>query len=221
MERDGLTEAMPKGVRRASQLPRYRESLASGIEAAEGISGGRELFEEGSEAGAGVIELIGNARLTAAVRWTAAAQRRGEAVVWINGREEGFYPPDLKSNGVDLGSLPVVSVNRRENCVEAIDTLMRSGFFSLVVVDWSDSWSLEGALQTRFFRLGRNHGVTLLFLAEERATEGIALVPLRIRATRRREAPGAYLIDMELIRDKRGVRMSRQEEAACGPPGLR
>ena len=221
MERDELIASMPKGVCRASQLPRYRESSASGVEAAEGIPREGKLFEAGGEAGAGVIELVGNARLSAAVRWTVAAQGRGEAVVWVSGREEGFYPPDLKSNGVDLDSLPVILVYRREDCIEAIDTLMRSGFFSLVVVDWSDSWSLEGALQTRFFRLGRNHGVTLLFLAEERTTEGIALVPLRIRATRRREAPGAYLIDLEIIRDKRGVRMSRQEEAACGPPGLR
>jgi hypothetical protein len=209
---------MPKGVRRASQLPRYRGDSASGDEAAEASSRGEGLF---AEAGGGVIELVGTARLTAAVRWTAGAQGRGEAVVWVSAREDGVYPPDLERNGVDLDSLPVVSVREREECIEAIDTLMRSGFFSLLVVDWNDEWSLEGALQTRFLRLGRHHGVTLLFIGKENGGNGIALVPLRIRATRRREAPGAYLIDMELIRDKRGVRMTRQEEAAHGPPGLR
>lgn len=221
MEREQLIAAMPKGVRRASQLPRYREGSAPGDEAAESSSEGIHLFEERAGSDGGVIEIVGNARLTVAVGWTAAAQRRGEAVVWVSAREDGVFPPDLERNGVDLDSLPVVLVREREECVEAIDTLMRSGFFSLLLVDWNDEWSLEGALQTRFLRLGRHYGVTLLFLGEESGGNGIALVPLRIRATRRREAPGAYLIDTELIRDKRGVRMPRQEEAAYGPPGLR
>lgn len=98
---------------------------------------------------------------------------------------------------------------------------MRSGFFSLIVVDWERKWPLEGALQTRFLRLGRHHGVTLLFLGEEDASQGIALVPLRIRAGRRREAPGVYRLELEIIRDKRGFGMTRQEEPAHGPPGMR
>ncbi len=212
-----VPESMPPGVRRASELPRYREEKEIDTAAAE--SPPREVMNEG--AGSSVIELLGNAALTAAVRWTAEAQGRGEQVAWVNAREESFFPPDLAANGVDLETLPVISLQERDEAVEAIDTLMRSGFFSLIVVDWNMQWSLEGALQTRFLRLGRHHGVTLLFLGEENATHGIALVPLRIRAERRREAPGLYRLELEVIRDKRGSGMTRQEEAAHGPPGLR
>ncbi|MFP4406906.1 MAG: hypothetical protein ACLFPW_00155 [Spirochaetaceae bacterium] len=212
-----LSEALPPGVRRASELPRYRTAAEIGVTAAEKPL--REVVREG--AGARVIELLGTAALTAAVRWTAEAQGRGEQVAWVNAREECFFPPDLAANGVDLETLPVISVREREEAVEAIDTLMRSGFFSLVVVDWKVQWPLEGALQTRFLRLGEHHGVTLLFLSEEHASRGIALVPVRIRADRRREAPGVYRLTLEIVRDKRGFGMTRQEEAAHGPPGLR
>lgn len=203
------SSSKPSGLKRASEMERFSDTKER-----RGEVGNRET--PGS-----VVEIVGNARLTAAVRWTVDTQRSGNSVAWISAREDGFYPPDLEANGVDLKKLPVVKVKEQPETVEAVDLLVRSGFFSLVVVDWNSAWPLEGALQSRFYRLARRHGATLLFLGEEGDAGGIALVPLRIRATRRRRSPGMYTLLLEVVRDKQGVGFSGQEVVVYGPPGLR
>jgi len=214
-------EKLPAGLIRASNLATssegegFRDSAVAETPPEEAL--GAAAYGELSAAR--VVELRGNARLTLSVLWVAGAQDAGEAVVWIAGKEEEFFAPDLAENGVELSALPVIRVRRREECVEAIDTVMRSGFFSLVVVDWNGGWQLEGALQNRFFRLGRRHGVSLLFLGDEGSP--LPLVPLRVEANRSRRSPGNYVIEIEVVRDKLGVRLPRQEVAAHGPAGLR
>lgn len=205
----GSTALGPLGLKRASEMERRARDGESADDPDDSGTSGT------------VIEVVGNARLSAAVRWTAETQGDGGAVAWISARADGVYPPDLAANGVDLDSLPIVRAKERAETVEAIDLLLRSGFFPLLVVDWNSDWPLEGALQSRFFRLARRYGVTLLFLGEEGESRGVALVPLRIRASRHRRSPGVYALLLEVLRDKRRAGFSGQEVTVYGPPGLR
>lgn len=213
MERNSSPPVQVSGLTRASQLERG----VTACEASPSLESGEWSFASRVPA----VEIVGNAKLTAAVREVLAVQLAGGSAVWVSGREDIFFPPDLASNGVDLSLLPVVMVHRREECVEAVDTLMRSRFFQLIVVDWREGWPLEGALQARFVRLGRRHGVTLLFLCEADAGKGVSLMPVRLEARRERRGPGSYAVHLEVVRDKLGVRIPRREERARGPDGLR
>ncbi|MFP4329281.1 MAG: hypothetical protein ACLFP6_01050 [Spirochaetaceae bacterium] len=212
----GRSASRLPGLTRASQLERAT-AFGEGEQSCEPAPDLRGSIISGSP----TVEIVGNGRLTAAAMQVAAFQAAGGAAVWVSGREDTFFPPDLAANGVDLTALPVVMVRERRECVEAVDTLMRSRFFSLIVADWREEWLLEGAIQARFVRLGRRHGVTLLFLTEAQKNSSVALLPLRLLASRQRRGIGSYVLTLEVVRDKLGVRIPRHEEPARGPDGLR
>ncbi len=138
-----------------------------------------------------LVELSGRAaagaRTTAAVREVVRLQREGELVAWIQTRGGTFYPPDAAEAGVDLASLTVVHVpSSALEAARAVELLLRSGAFGLVLVD------LEGMVDARLpsralarlHALCRQHDSTVAFLTPPAQEALGSLVSLRLEPRR-------------------------------------
>ncbi len=181
-----------------------------------------------------IVEISGGpttAVLTAAFALVHEAQRLGEPVAWIGSRQGMFFPPDAVEAGVDLGALPVVFVPselpKAQSAPRAMDHLLRSGGFGLVVADLGCGAQLSLAAQGRLAGLVRRQQATLLLLTHAANADGRCrslgpLVTRRIEATRSSDAQGAhftYGCVARVILDKRGTSW-RHFEPCHAPPGL-
>src|SRR6185295_8377389 len=79
--------------------------------------------------------LRSSASLSLVFRVVLEAQKRKEPVAWISRMESVFYPPDAAEGGVDLEALAVVWAKNTLGSARAADLLVRSGAFSLVILD--------------------------------------------------------------------------------------
>lgn len=199
----------------------------------------------------GLVEVSGGRRgdaaLSVALRLVAAAQRVGEPAAWVAVRSDLFFPPDAARAGVDLEALPVVRLcgdrsrgGERRACAAgfcAVEHLLRSGAFGLVVLDLPPRPTFSLAVQSRLVPLALRHEATLLALTEKRREAGSlgALVTLRLHASRERlggrggqlggkrehRAEGLFTVEVEARKDKRARPGWRLGEVYRGPPGLR
>lgn len=175
-----------------------------------------------------VCELSGcgaTARLSLAFSTVREAQRGGEPVAWVTGRESTFFPPDAVVCGIDLAALPVVLAGDAPTAVRAAERLARSGGFGLIVVDLSDLGErVPAALQSRLAALALDHDLAVVCLTDkpDERTESLGpLVNLRARAGRRDRGGGRFGCRVEVIKDKRRGRVWDDEDSRRGPVGLR
>jgi recombination protein RecA len=160
--------------------------------------------------------------LTIAFRMVLEAQRKGEPVAWITRRDSTFYPPDAASTGVDLAVLPVVRVANAAQAAGVADLLLRSGAFTLVVLDLGPRPELSIPAQTRLVGLAKQHDTALLCLTEkgdEQASLG-SLVSLRAHTDPRRREGERYRCAVRVLKDKRRGPGWAHAEVVHGPDGL-
>lgn len=126
---------------------------------------------------------------------------------WITSSESFFYPPDVARGGVDLDGLVVVLVPGTENVPRAGERLLRSGSFSLVVLDLGIA-EIPMPLQTRLAGLAHRHHAALVCLTENKSRKSSlgSLISLRVHAERRRISEGQFACRLHVLKDKR-----------CGP----
>ena len=171
--------------------------------------------------------------LTAAVGLVRDAQLHREPVVWLTDPRATFFPPDVAGHGVDLGALAVVRVEELGAMLRAVDHLLRSGAFGLVVVD-TRLVGLEGrrgagggaviplAAQVRLSGLTKKHGAALVcLLPDEPRGERGSLASLRAQAGRVRVGAGRFQCVVRALKDKRRGREWECEQVLRGPLGLR
>lgn len=156
--------------------------------------------------------------LSAAMRWVAEAQRRGEPVAWVTSQESSFFPPDAAEGGIDLQSLVVVRVPEMAEVARAAESLARSGAFGLVVLDLVPSSSGTSRvanpappLLNRLQGVARAHETLILFMTEK-AEEELSVGPLvslraEVSIGNRCEDSGDFWLHSRVIKNK------------CGPPG--
>lgn len=170
-----------------------------------------------------------SAALTLTAGLVLDAQRAGEQVAWIVPAASHFFVPDLAENGVDLEALAVVRVPDAASGTRAADTLLRSGGFGLVVLDAGARAAIPTALLARLALLAQRHHAAVVFLTHadirthldpSSSTLG-SLISLRVRARRRRLAPGRFRCWLDVLKDKRRGPTWRHEEVCRGAPGLR
>lgn len=207
-----------EGVQRASELDRRDQERGQEVEWARETIAGR------------IGELSGasqSASLTWAFELVDRAQRSGEPVAWVTGREGGFYPPDAARRGLDLEALPVVRVPDLSGAGRAADKLVRSGGFGLVVVDIAEiaeaNEALPRPLQKRLVQHAEACEVAVLFLTEKSpdAPSIGALASFRIQTARERRGSDRFACRLEALADKRVGPGWSQREIYRGPPGLR
>lgn len=125
--------------REAPTLAELSRTLGLTAAADVEVNGGRwrldtvagRLIELSAAGGGGALSL-----LTALV---VEAQHAGEPVAWVCAGRTTFYPPDLADAGVDVGALPVVTVDELVAAAQVADELLRSGAFGLLVIDVGDA----------------------------------------------------------------------------------
>lgn len=150
------------------------------------------------------------------------AQHRGEPAAWVASERSCFFPPDFDAAGVDLAALPVVRVSGSVEAAVAADELLRSGGFSLVVVDLGGQLLVPVPMQTRLAGLAKAHHAALLFLtrkANEAPSLG-SLIGIRATGTIERLAFGRFTGDVSILKDKRRGPGRRHSEIYRGPDGL-
>lgn len=151
---------------------------------------------------------------SAALSFTAQllheAQRQGEPVAWVQGRDSLFHPPDLAATGVDLRALPILRPPTPGDLGKIVGHLLRSGAFGLIVVDLSHSEAdraLPVPLQSRLERTAALHGTCVLCLTDKAPDAGSLgpLVSWRGEA-RRVSARGAVVrAEVVALKDKRSA----------------
>ncbi|TAJ15043.1 MAG: recombinase A [Planctomycetota bacterium] len=151
------------------------------------------------------------------------AQLSGEPAAWVGTHGSTFYPPDAADCGVDLAALAVVRVPDANAAAAAVEHLLRSGAFGLVVLDLAATARLAQAAQSRLAGLAHKQSAVLLCVCEkpEHAAALGPLVSLRAHAQRRRLEVDRHACELSVVRDKRRHAPWRHVEIRRGPPGLR
>ncbi|MBN2797929.1 MAG: hypothetical protein JXX28_02165 [Deltaproteobacteria bacterium] len=110
----------------------------------------------------GLVELLGpqgSGRARLALTVVAALQRRGEWVCWVD-FAGAFYPPAAAQRGVELSSLLVVRPPAGRGAW-AVEQILRSGLFSLVVAADPPALGPAGARWARAAEGGMSTGMVL------------------------------------------------------------
>lgn len=151
--------------------------------------------------------------LTALVGLLAQAQSRREVVAWVAGSTV-FYPPDLAFVGVDPEAVVVVRVPGDE-ALRAVDWLLRSRAYAVVVAEVSQATE---ATLGRLARLAAEGQTALVFLTRKDGHESSlgSQVSLRVAV----EGPALGRARVQVVRDKGGGALNRQEYGFDGPLGL-
>ena len=177
-----------------------------------GIAGRFIALDPCPESGTAALSL-----LAGLIREVQAAE--GYAA-WIAGPGRIFFPPDFAAAGVDLAALPIVRVPDAAKASRAADTLLRSGSFTLIVLD-GDGQALPLALQTRLAGLAHQHHTALVCLRApgEASTRG-SLVSLRCTTQKRRTGHDCFSCELRAVKDKRQTPGWTHQELRHGPDGL-
>ncbi|MNL11871.1 hypothetical protein D3C87_1327230 [compost metagenome] len=164
-----------------------------------------------------------SAATTLAMRLAWEAQCQAEPIAWVMGRGSTFYPPDALTNGLDLEALAIVRVPDPQAIGKAVDCLVRSGAFGLVVIDLYSGVGFSERQLTRLQGLARKHGTALVFLTTkpESASSLGSLISLRGQVYRKRLRPGIFACELRTLKDKRHAPGWRHMEVCHGPAGLR
>jgi recombination protein RecA len=167
------------------------------------------------------------AQMTAAVACLRHAQARGETSAWVQPRGGSLYPPDLADSGIDLEALTVIHVPETAGPLgpaRAVELLLRSGGFGLVVLDLSESRmggaSGGNAWQGRLLGLAREHSAQVILLSDRRVASLGPLVSLSIAPVRRRVGRGLFELEPDVRKDKSGLLGPVSAERRRGPWGL-
>ncbi len=149
-----------------------------------------------------------------------SAQELGEPVVWVAAGDEVFFPPDMSENGVDLDALPLVRAGDPRYLGRAVDILVRSGAFGMVVADLSNGAALPDAAQAKLSRMAREFRTAVVCLVREVGTLS-SMVGLRAQCSRRDAGDGRFCVQLSITRDKGRGEHTVLEEVCRGPDGLR
>src|SRR5262245_44492164 len=161
------------------------------------------------------------AALTLACGLVLDAQKCGEPVGWATSTESSFYPPDAAQLGIDLAALIVVRVPKPDAIARAVEKLLRSGGFGLVVLDLGLA-DMPTPLQSRLSGLVHHHHSAVVCLTEkDRKMFSLgSLVSLRVHAERKRAGKNEFACGIRVLKDKRRGPTWTHEELRHGPPGL-
>jgi recombination protein RecA len=162
------------------------------------------------------------AAISAAVSLVLEAQRRGEPTAWIAVGHSAFYPPDADRCGIDLRGLPVVKTGDGRAAARAADKLLRSGAFSVIVLDLGHDHNIRIPIQSRLAGLAKKHRAVLLFLTKKKRDEPSigSLVSLRGETCVKKTGFDRFTWGVRVTKDKRQGPGWEHEETCCGPEGL-
>ncbi len=178
----GVIEQLREQIRRVQAAPRrYLITLASGAASLDGLG----IFRLG-----GAVELSGeeaSGRTTLALSLVAAACREKRLAAWVDGPKE-LYPPAAVPMGVDLRRLLIVRPPAPGQLVWSAVQLLRSGAFTLVVLDVTHTGLTLSMIETKKLLDAARAGGSLLVVLTSNVAPAQGLVRL-VMAERVEQAP--------------------------------
>ena len=150
----------------------------------------------------------------------AEAQSQNEPVAWVSGTVSIFFPPDLRSRGVDLSAVAVIRVRGEADSLMAAEWLVRSGAMGLVIVDLEEQGNITDASLGRLLKLAERNLCAVLFLTRKRSQDVSLGSRISLRACITRTGSAPFVVDIRTTKDKRSNSGSRQSRWYHGPPGM-
>ena len=147
------------------------------------------------------------------------AQQRQEPVIWVGNQGSLFFPPDFAAAGLDLEALPIVRASDGRELARMADTLLRSGGFTVVVLDLDAGMFLTTAMQARLAGLAKHHHAVLLAIARKPSPLG-SMVSLRGETSVQRAAFDRFTCELSIVKDKLRGPGWQHREVCRGPAGL-
>lgn len=172
-----------------------------------------------------MIEISGDgasARTTIAAKLTLEAQERRELVAWIVRPQTCFFPPDMAAAGIDLEALIVICLEPLAARLKAVEYLLRSKAFGLIVVSMEDKASIPSRAQLRFASCTNASGTVLLFLTAKPSLTGSLgfAISTHGHVARTREQAGAFRCALTIEKDKRRGSGWTHEQPCFSQDGL-
>lgn len=162
--------------------------------------------------------------ISVSMQWVLEAQLGGELAAWVQVGPSGFFPPDVAATGVDLGAFPIASVASPIQAARAAEQLLRSGGFALVVIDTvgSPAGGWQMAVQSRLLGLAQKHSSAVVFLNDKRAEEPSlgSLVSLRLHTRQQKREGDRFVVECEVLKDKRLGPGATVQQVFLGPAGV-
>jgi hypothetical protein len=149
------------------------------------------------------------------------AQRLNEPVAWVTATESIFFPPDLRSRGVDLSAVAVIRVKTETDSLMAAEWLVRSGATGLAVVDLDAHGNVTDSSLGRLLKLAERNLCAVIFLTRKRCQDPSLGSRISLRGHITRTGSGPFLIEIRTTKDKRSNSSSRQSRRYHGPSGMR
>lgn len=193
-----------------------------------------------------LLEISGEAGLTAAAALCAQAQAAGDAAAWVMTTDAGFFAPDMAAAGVSLESLAVVRVppttepeaRKRASrpgsrLARAATILAQSGGFGVIVIDLGGIDiagrarglpQLSMATQGRLHQLAVAHDAAIACVTQkpESAPSLGSMVSLHVYTeVFDNHFDNHPRITLRALKDKRRGPGWDDTRAFHGPPGLR
>ncbi len=166
-----------RGITRASKLKRHTDPEQRGSFSFSTLSG--RLTEFVITPPSGVY--------TALATLIYEAQCNGEPCVWIAGFPDPapiFYPPDFAANGIDVSALAVIRTSDSRMLFRAIEHLLKSNGFGLIIMDLSEKIEIPQGKVGTFARLASRNGSAVCFVTRgKRRTLG-SLISVRFEVKR-------------------------------------
>lgn len=154
--------------------------------------------------------------LSALAELLLEAQHQGEQIAWVAGSSL-FFPPDLGFRGLDVRAVTVILPPTPVAGLQACETLVRSGAFGVVVVDWAGGGVEESAVG-RLGRLAEEREAAVVFLTKKRPDEPSVATQISLRGVVSHGAAGE--VEWQIGKDKRFGPPCRQRRVFPGPLGL-
>jgi hypothetical protein len=171
-----------------------------------------------------LVEISGSGQLSLVASLLAEAQQEGELCGWISTTLHTVFPPDLERNGVDLSLLYFFWIDTPTGATKALEYLLRSEAFGLVVLDMSKHPGIPDGIAGRLMRLaGKVRCGVVALSALKDSTQSIfgSLTSLRIN-TRLEPAPeGLLYVTLTAERDRTTAPQWRRRLTYHAPTGLR
>ena len=201
------TQTLPSTVQRACSLLQPRTPSTGGLWELSRLMG---RVVEVSEAG-----FFG--ALSALCPLLAQVQARQEQIAWVETGTSIFFPPDLAFRGLDVQAITVVMAPDSRAGLQAADSLLRSGAFGLIILDWPQGQADEAVLG-RLARVAEAQQTAVLFLTKKKPDDPSLGTQISLRGSVFLSPEGETL--WQVTRDKQAGPRSRQGAFYHGPFGL-
>ncbi len=170
-----------------------------------------------------LAEISGSGRLSVASSLLAEAQQEGELCGWISTTLHTVFPPDLENNGVDLSLLYFFWIDTPGGATKALEYLLRSEAFGLVILDMSKHPGVQDGISGRLMRLAGKVRCGVVALSDlQDAPQSIfgSLTSLRINTRLEPASDGRLAVALTAERDRSAAPHWRRRLTYHAPTGL-